>query len=212
MVFRVEHQHYTQLIAPRPQQAAAQLSQGFASLLDEASVGELIGALAKRGIDTSRLQIPGGSSSQISAASEGQSQVLDTPFTPQTVTSASASSAPSTVSSPAAFVPAFQQNLQVTSIYGGSSPLNPVYFATQATAQWIAQKYGTGEVVSGPGGQGGPFSANGTEYFIKLNNGVLVNAGLLAGYYQRAPEAEFPGVADQQIRMQLTSEYGPAAV
>jgi hypothetical protein len=189
------------------------LSQGFASLLDEASVGELIGALAKRGIDTSRLQIPGGSSSQISAASEGQSQVLDTPFTPQTVTSASASSAASTVSSPAAFVPAFQQNLQVTSIYGGSSPLNPLYFATQATAQWIAQKYGTGEVVSGPyEGQGGPFSANGTEYFIKLNNGVLVNAGLLAGYYQRAPEAEFPGVADQQIRMLLASEHGSGAI
>src|SRR5438270_10351918 len=42
------------------------------------------------------------------------------------------------------FVPEFQQNVTVSSGLGGSWSLNPAYFATAATAQWMAQKYGTG--------------------------------------------------------------------
>lgn len=82
--------------------------------------------------------------------------------------------------------------------------LNHTYFATQETAQWIANRYGTGQVVEVPfGGSGGPFSASANEYHIKLADGRLVNAGILAGYYERNPEALFPGLADKLIRAQI---------
>ncbi|HTM49068.1 MAG TPA: hypothetical protein VL285_10320, partial [Bryobacteraceae bacterium] len=82
--------------------------------------------------------------------------------------------------------------------------LNHTYFATRETAQWIASRYGTGEVVELPfGGSNGPFSASATEFHVKLPNGRLVNAGMLAGYYERNPEALFPGLAEKLIRNQL---------
>jgi len=31
----------------------------------------------------------------------------------------------------------------------------------------------------------------------------MVNAGILAGYYERNPESQFPGLADKLIRSQL---------
>ena len=49
---------------------------------------------------------------------------------------------------------------------------------------------------------GGPV-ANGRS--IKLADGRLVNAGILAGYYERNPEALFPGLADKLIRAQLAA-------
>ena len=82
--------------------------------------------------------------------------------------------------------------------------LNSTYFATKDTAQWIANKYGTGQVIEVPfGGSGGPFSASANEYAIKLPDGRQVNAGILAGYYARNPENQFPGLADKLIRGQL---------
>ena len=82
--------------------------------------------------------------------------------------------------------------------------LNHTYFATLETAQWIANRYGTGQTIEVPfGGNGGPFSASATEYHIRLADGRVVNAGILAGYYERNPEALFPGLADKLIRAQL---------
>ena len=82
--------------------------------------------------------------------------------------------------------------------------MNSAYFATTETAQWIATKYGTGEIVEVPfGGNGGVFSASANEYHIKLRDGRLVNAGILAGYYERNPPNKFPGLADKLIRGQL---------
>src|SRR5215467_14137221 len=45
---------------------------------------------------------------------------------------------------PATFVPEFQTNMEVVNATGGSQPLNPAYFATRETAQYIADKFGTG--------------------------------------------------------------------
>ena len=81
---------------------------------------------------------------------------------------------------------------------------NSNYFASQQTAQWIANKYGTGQLVTTPfEGSGGPFSASAQEYQIVLANGSMVNAGILASYYERNPESQFPGLADSLIRSQL---------
>src|SRR5260370_7892750 len=102
----------------------------------------------------------------------------------------------------APFVPAFRQ----ATVNDGSSvwALNHDYFATKDTAQWIANKYGTGEVVETPfEGSGGPFAASAQEFQIKLADGRMVNAGILASYYERNPEAQFPGLADKLIRSQL---------
>jgi hypothetical protein len=83
-------------------------------------------------------------------------------------------------------------------------PLNSNYFASKDTAQWIANKYGTGQVIETPfEGSGGPFAASANEYQIKMADGRTVNAGILAGYYQRNPESQFPGLADKLIRAQL---------
>ena len=100
------------------------------------------------------------------------------------------------------FVPAFRT---ATGTDGAQVwRLNHTYFATQETAQWIANRYGTGQTVEVPfGGSGGPFSASANEYHIKLADGRLVNAGILAGYYERNPESLFPGLADKLIRAQL---------
>jgi hypothetical protein len=85
--------------------------------------------------------------------------------------------------------------------------LNPTYFATKDTAQWIATKYGTGEVIEAPfGGVGGIFSASALEYHIRLPDGREVNAGILAGYYDRNPPDKFPGLAEKLIKSQLGLE------
>ena len=102
----------------------------------------------------------------------------------------------------APFVPAFRP----ATVTDGSSvwALNHDYFATKDTAQWIANKYGTGEVVETQfEGSGGPFAASAQEFQIKLADGRMVNAGILAGYYERNPETQFPGLADKLIRNQL---------
>ncbi len=115
--------------------------------------------------------------------------------------SASASGPPVDASE-AAFVPTFQ----TATVTDGTTvwPANSDYFASQQTAQWIANKYGTGQLVTTPfEGSGGPFSASASEYQIVLANGTTVNAGILASYYERNPESQFPGVADSLIRSQL---------
>lgn len=106
-----------------------------------------------------------------------------------------------------AFVPAFRTAIG-SGVDNEGNPvswnLNSTYFATKDTAQWIANKYGTGKVIEVPfGGSGGPFSASANEYAIQLADGRQVNAGILAGYYARNPEDKFPGLADKLIRGQL---------
>jgi hypothetical protein len=115
--------------------------------------------------------------------------------------------------SEAQFVPEFLQDVKVFSVYGTSSGLNPAYFATRATAEWMAKKYGTGEVVETPyEGNGGPYLANANEFQIRLSNGKLTNAGTLADYYRRMPESQFPGLADYMVRSVLISDNGPGIV
>ena len=117
--------------------------------------------------------------------------------------------APSAVVTPAVATPLdspFVPSFRTATVTDGVNVwgLNSTYFATQDTAQWIANKYGTGQVIETPfEGSGGPFSASANEYQIKMADGRLVNAGILAGYYQRNPESQFPGLADKLIRGQL---------
>jgi len=116
---------------------------------------------------------------------------------------------PSTVLTPVVVAPVnppFVPSFRTATVTDGVNVwgLNSNYFATKDTAQWIANKYGTGQVIETPfEGSGGPFAASANEYQIKMADGRTVNAGILAGYYERNPESQFPGLADKLIRGQL---------
>jgi len=157
--------------------------------------------------------------SQVSAANSGDVQFfggwtaagtthatqapLPTPFDPKPpAATAAASETQASAAQPAPFVPQFETNVQVVSAYGDAWPLNPDYFATQQTAQYMADKFGTGKIVQDSLiGTGGPYAETADPYDIVLANGAKVNAGLLADYYVRMPQAQFPGLADTMIQM-----------
>lgn len=101
------------------------------------------------------------------------------------------------------------QEASVTGPGGPLVKLNSAYFAAAQTAGWLAERYGTGEVVEVPyAGEGGPFRASAKERHIRLTDGRLVNAGLLADYFRRNPESTAPGVADRLIRQVLENDRG----
>ena len=84
--------------------------------------------------------------------------------------------------------------------------MNKTYFADETTARWIANKYGTSEIrQTDMLGSGGPFAVDTKMFEVKLQDGRWVNAGLLAGYYERNSENLFPGLADKLIRSVLTN-------
>ena len=102
------------------------------------------------------------------------------------------------------FVPEFRKATGTDGVISWS--LNSTYFATKETAQWIADKFGAGEVVEVPfSGNGGIFASDAKELHVKLRDGRLVNAGLLAAYYERNPPDKFPGLAELLIRNVLGS-------
>ncbi|HXA04229.1 MAG TPA: hypothetical protein VNY30_05300 [Bryobacteraceae bacterium] len=216
MLSRIETQSSLHFATPVRGQGTGQSSEVFSDLLAGESAGAHLVELPKASIPTPRPEVAGDGSRQNPVTSQPGGQILDTPaagtqstFNPLAIFEPKAAPGESSTGAQAPqpadengtpFVPEFQQNLEVVSAYGGSSALNPIYFATPATAQWIADKYGTGEVVAKPyDATGGPYSANGTEYYIQLQNGKLVNAGLLADYYQRMSASE----ADTVIRQGL---------
>lgn len=141
------------------------------------------------------------------ADASSQHAPKSSPFEAQPATPAAAPAEPQTSGSPPApFVPQFLTNVVETSAMGGSWPLNPDYFATEQTAQYIADKFGTGQIVQVPfGGTGGPYTSSAEEYEVVLSNGATVNAGLLADYYVRMPESQCPGLADIMIQQAVAT-------
>ena len=215
MLPKIENQSLMNVPTPMRGQVTHQSSQVFSDLLAGESASAHFTELPKAPFETLRHEVPSAGSRQNHVTSQAGSQVLDTPatgvpstfnplaiFEPRPAPDGNDTAQPSqpAVTTETPFVPEFQQNLEVVSAYGGSSALNPIYFATPETAQWIANKYGTGEVVARPyDATGGPYTANGTEYYIRLQDGGLVNAGLLADYYQRMPAAEADRIISQGL-------------
>jgi hypothetical protein len=66
---------------------------------------------------------------------------------------------------------------------GGSYSYNPYYFATEATAAKVAQMLGGKVVAMNAITPYGPFQQNHLNQMIELPNGRLINAGLVAGFY-----------------------------
>jgi hypothetical protein len=74
---------------------------------------------------------------------------------------------------------------------GGMAPngvtygYNPTYFATRATADKLAQMYGGTVVEMNAITPYGPFQQNQMNQMIRFPNGNVVNAGVLASYFDR---------------------------
>jgi len=67
---------------------------------------------------------------------------------------------------------------------GNTFGYNPIYFATQSTAQTVAQMVG-GTVVAKDmmTNAGGPFVQLQPNYMVQMPNGALINPGLVASFY-----------------------------
>lgn len=84
-----------------------------------------------------------------------------------------------------------------------------MYFATSETAQHLADKFGTGQVKEEAAySPGNPYYSSASLYYIETPNGQWLNAGLLAETYVRMPEAQWPGLADQEIRNAIAQAGG----
>jgi len=83
----------------------------------------------------------------------------------------------------------FGPNPWMTAPVGWSAGLgmysyNPLYFATQQTAEKVAQMLGGAVVASNAMvGDAGPFYQSAPNYMVELPNGHRVNAGLTASYF-----------------------------
>jgi hypothetical protein len=159
-------------------------------------------------------QNPDASTGGILSANHGKA-ILEAvlgnqPTTADPGSTAPVSTAADSEATQAPFVPTFQTDVQViNSFTGQSTELNPMYFATSETAQYLADKFGTGQVREEvPYGSGNPYYSTSNQYYIQTPNGQWLNAGLLAEYYQRMPEAQWPGLADQEIQSAIAQGGG----
>jgi hypothetical protein len=84
---------------------------------------------------------------------------------------------------------------------GVSFSYNPIFFATQSTAQKVAQMVG-GRVVQSnqftP--NGGPFQQQQPNWMVQLPNGNLINPGLVAAFYTHGyPQSYIDGLIAQAV-------------
>lgn len=115
----------------------------------------------------------------------------------------------------AVFIPEFEKGVyKQNGVTGARIGVNNDLFATEATAHYIAEKFGDGAIYEadliGPNGPDWCSAKMRMIMFTPEYPGKgdppeprLVNAGFLAAYYVRNPEAERPGLAEKMIRAQL---------
>ncbi len=99
------------------------------------------------------------------------------------------------------FKPTFEQ---VTGYgpYNYRNPrMNPDYFATAETAEWIRKRFGAREVFEriAPGNEGPFYTASHKERWVRFDDGTKMNAGIMAAYFIRNPEDKFPGLAEKMV-------------
>jgi len=104
--------------------------------------------------------------------------------------------------------PIVPQFLPAFSTLEGSGPTaaNRLYWASQSTAQELADRFGA-VVVSKPAFFEYTWARltfePATQFYLEFPNGKFYNAGELAGYFQRNPEDKFPGLAEKMARQIL---------
>jgi phage tail protein X len=124
----------------------------------------------------------------------------------------------SQVTTQGVYTPTFQQNVQGSGPYGSYS-LNPAYYATQGTADWLAAHYGGTVITVNTTANWGMFHYP-DQLFIQFPDGTAVNAGQLAMAYNNGAGNvdSYTGLLenDEQalafIRSEKTSHPGTSGV
>jgi hypothetical protein len=148
---------------------------------------QIAAAAAAAGTTVASIAPAGNATAQASAATSSQAQA--------TAAATDASSDPAG--------PLFGPNPWLTDPTGSGpngtvTNYNPVYFATQQTAQTVAQMLG-GEVVQSDQmvtASGSPFTQNQPNYMVQLPDGAQVNPGFIADIYSHGWNQSF---IDQQV-------------
>jgi hypothetical protein len=83
----------------------------------------------------------------------------------------------------------------------GSYSYNPEFFATPATAAKVAQMLGGTVVALDAITPFGPFKQNQPNLMVQMPDGKLINAGLVAGFYNH-------GYTQQAVDQMIASEVG----
>ena len=125
-----------------------------------------------------------------------------TPWSPSTVVNAPATPATTSKMAPTA-ESLFGPNPWVSNA-GGTGPngdygYNRCYFATPATADKVAQMLGGTVVKADAITPYGPFKQNQPNLMVQMPNGKLINAGLVAGFYDH-------GYTQQAVDAMIASE------
>lgn len=93
------------------------------------------------------------------------------------------------------FVPTFESQQFSQLPDSPPVPLAITEFATQATADELAKRFGATVVgIVPPYAVGSP-----VQDWLVWPDGTAINAGVLAAYYQNSPEDKFPNVAKGQV-------------
>jgi hypothetical protein len=124
-----------------------------------------------------------------------------------------ASASPSTSSASAAPAPPTAQSVFGPNVWmtdpiglnpdGSSFEYNPIYFATETTAQAVAQMVGgqviTENVFTQPAGQD-PFVQQQPNYMVRMPNGAVINPGLVASFYTFGfPQSQINTMIAQEV-------------
>lgn len=100
------------------------------------------------------------------------------------------------------FIPAFEQGVTIKSPWG-TWPVNADYFATSDTAFVLCKRLQCSFVFEQACSMGGgPFVCTKPERMLVIN-GIPFNAGVLAAFYARNPEKDFPGLADKLVAAEI---------
>lgn len=103
---------------------------------------------------------------------------------------------------PRAFVPAFEQGVTVNENQNGiiiARKVNEQYYATADTADAMCKRLFCLFVLERDVFTGGPYTVTAPQRFLVWPDGLTENAGVLAAYFVRNPEADFPGLADRFV-------------
>lgn len=149
---------------------------------------------------------PGGA-----AASQTPATAAGTTTTAATTTASATQAAADTASDPAG--PLFGANPWVADPTGSGpdnsvTNYNPIYFATQQTAQVVAQMVG-GTVVQSDqftNAPGSPFQQDQPNYMVQLPNGGQINPGLVADIYTHGWNQSF---VTQQVDNEVAGATPP---
>ena len=123
-----------------------------------------------------------------------------------TASTPAASVAPATTSSDPRAPTAqslFGPNPWITTAAAGSFSYNPYYFATPATAAKVAQMLGGKVVAMDAITPFGPFQQNQPNQMIQMPDGRLINAGLVAGFYDHGFSQQ---MVDRMIAAEVTGD------